>query len=130
MSEAAIACRVCGAASPRVYSGRVLGHDVDYHDCSACGYFQTETPHWLEQAYSAAINDVDTGILWRNQRNLRRVVMTLAAFGQLQGRVVDHAGGYGNLHWLGLMWMLVAWGLSHWAQREQARRDARGVAPG
>lgn len=97
MSEAAIACRVCGAASPRVYSGRVLGHDVDYHDCSACGYFQTETPHWLEQAYSAAINDVDTGILWRNQRNLRRVVMTLAAFGQLQGRVVDHAGGYGIL---------------------------------
>ncbi|MFZ5527901.1 MAG: MFS transporter [Pseudomonadota bacterium] len=46
------------------------------------------------------------------------------------GWVLDHAGGYGNLHWLGLMWMLVAWGLSHWAQREQARRDARGVAPG
>lgn len=41
------------------------------------------------------------------------------------GWILEHAGGYNHLHWLGLVWMLVAWSLSRWAQREQARRDAR-----
>ena len=70
---------------------------MSYFDCAACGYFQTESPFWLEEAYSSAINDVDTGILWRNQVNVRRVIMTLAAFGRLSGQVIDHAGGYGIL---------------------------------
>ncbi|RRS05568.1 MFS transporter [Aquabacterium soli] len=44
------------------------------------------------------------------------------------GWVLEHGGGYANLHWLGLVWMLVAWGLSRWAQREQIKRDARAMA--
>lgn len=91
------ACRVCGSTPRLTFSSRVLGHTVDYFDCEDCGYFQTEQPYWLEQAYSSAINSVDTGILWRNQLNVRRVIMTLAAFGCLRGRVIDHAGGYGIL---------------------------------
>ena len=90
-------CRVCGGPSRHMFSQRLLDHDVSYFDCAQCGYFQTEAPHWLDQAYASAINDVDTGILWRNQLNARRVVMTLAAVGRLSGRVVDHAGGYGIL---------------------------------
>lgn len=90
-------CRLCGAASHHAFSGPVLGHPVDYFDCAECGYLQTETPHWLERAYSVAINDVDTGIMVRNIVNARRVMMTLWAYGRLEGRVVDHAGGYGIL---------------------------------
>ncbi|ATU67336.1 class I SAM-dependent methyltransferase [Piscinibacter gummiphilus] len=90
-------CRVCGGRSLFTYSQRVLDDDVRYFDCAACGYFQTEKPYWLEKAYASAINDVDTGILWRNQLNVRRVLMTLSAFGKLSGVVVDHAGGYGIL---------------------------------
>jgi hypothetical protein len=90
-------CRVCGNPSHFALQGRVLTHEVSYYDCAQCGYFQTEAPYWLGQAYASAINDVDTGILWRNQLNARRVVMTLAAVGRLSGRVVDHAGGYGIL---------------------------------
>lgn len=90
-------CRVCGAPSPFVFAQHIIGHQVAYFDCPSCGYLQTETPYWLDQAYSSAINDVDTGILQRNQLNVGRVIMTLHTTRQLSGRVVDHAGGYGIL---------------------------------
>jgi len=90
-------CRVCGAQSRLCFRQRLLDHYVGYFDCPICGYFQTEPPFWLEQAYASAINDVDTGLLARNQLNARRVIMTLCALGRLNGRVVDHAGGYGIL---------------------------------
>lgn len=70
---------------------------MDYFDCATCDYVQTEQPTWLKHAYSSAINTVDTGILWRNQLNVRRVIMTLLALGKLKGLVLDHAGGYGIL---------------------------------
>jgi hypothetical protein len=91
------ACRLCGGQSTFAFSQKVLSRDVAYFDCAACGYFQTEQPHWLSEAYASPINDVDTGILWRNHLNVRRVIQTLAAFGMLSGRVGDHAGGYGVL---------------------------------
>lgn len=90
-------CRVCAHDSRHVFTQVVLGETVDYFDCSHCGYLQTETPHWLDRAYNRAINDVDTGIMVRNRTNVARVVMTLAAYSRLNGRVVDHAGGYGIL---------------------------------
>ncbi|HEY6643535.1 class I SAM-dependent methyltransferase [Povalibacter sp.] len=90
-------CRVCGGDSSFTFRLRVLDHDVAYFDCPRCGYFQTEAPHWLKQAYASAINDVDTGIMWRNQLNVQRVLMTLSALGKLRGRMIDHAGGYGIL---------------------------------
>lgn len=90
-------CRLCGAQSRFTFRQQLLDHAVAYFDCNECGYFQTESPHWLERAYASAINDVDTGILWRNQLNVKRVLMTLLAFNRLQGQVVDHAGGYGIL---------------------------------
>lgn len=90
-------CRVCSSPAKLVFRQALLRHDVGYFECNECGYLQTEAPFWLEQAYASAINDVDTGVLWRNQLNARRVVLTLATFGRLSGRVVDHAGGYGIL---------------------------------
>ena len=90
-------CRVCGSESNYAFSQPVLGRQVSYFDCGACGYVQTQMPDWLDEAYSRAINDVDTGIMMRNGLNVGRVVMTLIALGRLQGRVIDHAGGYGIL---------------------------------
>ncbi len=90
-------CRVCRGSSRYVFTQLVLGREVRYFDCCTCGYLQTETPTWLGEAYSSAINDVDTGIMVRNRTNVGRVVMTLAAYSRLNGLVVDHAGGYGIL---------------------------------
>ena len=90
-------CRVCGAGARHVFTLPVLDRDVDYFECPNCGYLQTQRPDWLAQAYARPINDADTGIMMRNRDNLRQVVMTLFALGQLHGRVLDHAGGYGIL---------------------------------
>jgi Methyltransferase domain len=90
-------CRVCGSDSGYVFSQPVLGRPTAYFDCQVCGYVQTQTPYWLDEAYSSAINSVDTGIMNRNLLNVRRVVMTLLALRRMRGRVIDHAGGYGIL---------------------------------
>ncbi len=90
-------CRVCGESSGFVFELPVLGNPVGYYECKRCRYLQTQEPYWLERAYKHAINDVDTGIMWRNQTNVGRVVMTMLSYGMLNGRVIDHAGGYGIL---------------------------------
>jgi hypothetical protein len=90
-------CRACGAPTHLAFHSKVLNRPVCYEACSVCGYLQTQTPDWLEQAYASAINIMDTGILYRNLLNVHRVVATLAALRRLHGRVVDHAGGYGVL---------------------------------
>jgi hypothetical protein len=91
------ACRVCGAASTFAFAQKVIGRDVSYFDCARCGYVQTESPYWLEEAYADPIDELDTGIMWRNSQNALCVVSTLAAARRIRGRVLDHAGGYGIL---------------------------------
>lgn len=90
-------CRLCGNNAHWAYNAKLLNHSVSYFHCPNCGYFQTEHPYWLQQAYSEAINDSDTGILVRNLDNARRVIMTLLSLGQITGKVLDYAGGYGIL---------------------------------
>ena len=90
-------CRACGAESLFLQKGTLFGIGVDYFECPACGYVQTEAPHWLDRAYADAINQSDTGILVRNQTNERIVLATLLVLGKLDGTVVDCAGGYGIL---------------------------------
>lgn len=90
-------CRLCGSAVNHAYKAELLNYMVNYFQCVECNYFQTETPYWLDEAYSDAINDSDTGILVRNLDNARRVIMTLFSLNDLNGRVLDYAGGYGVL---------------------------------
>ena len=90
-------CRVCGDSSSYVFTLPLLGRATAYFECQSCGYLQTQSPYWLEEAYARPINDVDTGIMWRNKVNVGRVIMTLVAYGCLRGKVVDYAGGYGIL---------------------------------
>ena len=92
-----LTCRVCGSSSSLVFAQSVIGRNVSYFDCAHCGYVQTETPYWLEEAYANAINELDTGIMWRNQLNVDRVILTLASMRDIDGRVLDYAGGYGIL---------------------------------
>jgi hypothetical protein len=95
--QLALDCRVCGEASPAIFEAPLLRHRVRYHECPDCGYVQTETPYWLQEAYGEAINRSDTGILRRNERNARLVIRVLAMLGHLHGTVIDCAGGYGLL---------------------------------
>jgi len=90
-------CRLCGVATRFLWLGRLLDHDVTYWECPACSYVQTEEPFWLDQAYSEAINDSDTGIMSRNLANARIVPIALMLMGNFRATVVDYAGGYGIL---------------------------------
>lgn len=90
-------CRVCNSLSAKLFSAEMLGSAVQFFECSRCGYVQTESPFWLDRAYSMAINDSDTGIMRRNRVNAQVVLMTLLALRILRERVVDFAGGYGLL---------------------------------
>lgn len=90
-------CRLCGEESRFLQKGTVLDFEVGYFECPACGYVQTEAPHWLSRAYAEAISASDTGIMVRNQANARIVLATMMVLGTLNGTVVDCAGGYGIL---------------------------------
>jgi hypothetical protein len=90
-------CRCCGANATFLFTGALIGHEVAYYECPVCSYVQTQDPHGLEQAYSNAINDSDTGIMARNQSNSQIVLSTLLTLGSLRDAMVDSAGGYGIL---------------------------------
>lgn len=91
-------CRVCGSfVNQSIFSAKLLNRTVNYFDCPKCRYVQTQEPEWLDQAYSSAINNCDTGIMVRNLANSRLVAATLHSLGLTTGTVVDCAGGYGIL---------------------------------
>jgi hypothetical protein len=93
-----INCRVCNAPKvEKLFSAYLLDRSVDYFECKVCEYVQTEAPTWLDEAYASAIHNCDTGIMARNQANVGLVLATLTDIGQINGRVVDCAGGYGIL---------------------------------
>ena len=44
-------CRACAAAARPIFNGSVRSREIEHQQCDACGYVQTETPAWLDQAY-------------------------------------------------------------------------------
>lgn len=93
-----ISCRVCNGKSGYLQSGKIFGCKVKYYECSMCDYVQTETPFWLDEAYSQPINFSDTGIVVRNNSNVANVLATLFLLKmRKRGVHVDFAGGYGLL---------------------------------
>ena len=92
-------CRMCSSTEIAfLHKGMLFGNiNVSYFECQICGYVQTETPYWLDRAYSETINASDTGIMWRNQTNARITLATMMMLGELDALVVDYAGGYGIL---------------------------------
>lgn len=121
-SGTAESCRVCSGATNFTFLVDVLGHPARYFDCPTCGYVQTETPHWLAQAYGQPIGDADTGIMLRNHANIEHVAAALLTLGRLRGRVLDVGGGFGIL-----VRMLRDIGIdAHWRDKHCENLLARG----
>jgi len=91
-------CTVCGTAMDHFDRGVVLGkYEVEFHRCRGCGLIAAPDPTWLEEAYSSAIYDGDSGLL-RRSRLLSSVTSTLIRSERLtKGTFLDWAGGYGTL---------------------------------
>jgi hypothetical protein len=72
-------------------------YDVRYLFCDSCGLLQTEEPYWLNEAYSNAIADADTGLVSRNLDIARRLSSLLYFCFDPGACYLEFAGGYGIL---------------------------------
>jgi hypothetical protein len=90
-------CKICGCNNlNKIFRAKVLNkYDVGYFQCPECLFIQTETPYWLEEAYSSAITLLDIGLLQRNSRYLPRVASMIELFFDKTKLFLDFAGGYG-----------------------------------
>lgn len=80
-------CPVCGAVGKELFTDKILKkYDVPYYQCPFCALIYTETPYWLEEAYSDAISVYDTGMMQRNMIDVLLVNMFLAlCFKKIRG---------------------------------------------
>jgi 2-polyprenyl-3-methyl-5-hydroxy-6-metoxy-1,4-benzoquinol methylase len=89
-------CKICGSPSSFFGETDVLKrYRVQYFRCEACGFIQTETPYWLEEAYSSAIACQDVGIMQRNLSNCELTSAVLNLLFPNISRAIDYGGGHG-----------------------------------
>jgi Methyltransferase domain len=89
-------CGICSSESRYFAHGTILGkHAIAYFRCDRCGFLQTETPYWLPEAYTRAINRSDTGLVDRNLRLATATRTIITRRFDAGGRFVDYGGGYG-----------------------------------
>lgn len=90
-------CNICSSSSLKTFNSYVLNkYDVSYFKCSNCGFIQTETPFWLNEAYESAITQLDIGLVSRNLY-FAEILEDFLNRGILNenGIYLDYAGGYG-----------------------------------
>lgn len=92
-------CRLCGTQANLLCKQRALKkYDVGYFQCPDCDLIQTERPFWLEEAYSSALSDCDTGAI---QRTMLTIELTLSLAWLLgietDSPCLDYGGGHGIL---------------------------------
>jgi hypothetical protein len=89
-------CKICSQASTAFAQARLLGrHEVQYYQCSNCGFVQTEEPFWFGEAYADAITSSDLGLVARNLGQSKICKAIIMAFFDSNGKFVDYGGGYG-----------------------------------
>jgi Methyltransferase domain len=89
-------CKVCNG--PSVFFGKadvLKRYSVQYFRCDNCGFIQTETPFWLEEAYASAIARQDVGIMHRNLVNCDVTSAVLNLFFPRAAKCVDFGAGHG-----------------------------------
>lgn len=96
MSASSMNCPACGNTMQSVFSRKVLNkYEVHYFECCYCGLIKTEKPYWIDEAYSSAIADMDTGLVQRNIDLSNRIALIIEDNFNGDGLFLDYAGGYG-----------------------------------
>jgi hypothetical protein len=96
-SHKAELCRCCKSELELFSSARVLTYKADYYQCTNCGSLQIENPHWIGEAHSAAISDLDTGLVARCLSASRLIGVFLFLQGRNKWTGIDWGGGTGLL---------------------------------
>lgn len=89
-------CNICSHSAVPFADAKILDrHDICYYQCSYCGFVQTESPYWLEEAYSDVINDSDIGLVGRNLQLAKLTYSVIITIFGNNGKFIDYGGGYG-----------------------------------
>ncbi len=96
MTALPMKCKICESESHKFAKASVLGkYDIDYFQCSNCGFVQTEEPYWLEEAYSDAIASSDVGLVFRNTTLSQKTDNIIFNIFNHEAKFLDYGGGYG-----------------------------------
>lgn len=96
-SDLAKECRCCMGNLEFFSSAQVLSYKADYYQCANCGSLQIENPHWIGEAHSTAISDLDTGLVARCLSASRLIGVFLFLQGRDNWTGIDWGGGTGLL---------------------------------
>src|SRR5689334_23291254 len=89
-------CKICQSLTNQFGQAEVLKkYNVSYYRCDKCGFIQTESPHWLDEAYSSSITKSDIGLLGRNLQTAGLTKLVILTCFNPGGRFLDYGGGYG-----------------------------------
>ncbi len=90
-------CRLCHSPTETAFSRPLmLKYTISYFKCTACGSLQTETPYWLNEAYSKKKEQFDTGKVSRTLINFFILRSFLNIIGiRSADRCADFGGGTG-----------------------------------
>jgi 2-polyprenyl-3-methyl-5-hydroxy-6-metoxy-1,4-benzoquinol methylase len=93
-----VECPICSGSRRELFQARLLRkYEVHYFLCETCGLIQTEQPYWLDEAYSSAIADADTGLVSRNLEIAKKLAGLLYFCLDPNAQYLEAAGGYGLL---------------------------------
>jgi Methyltransferase domain len=89
-------CKVCGSDTKEILTSTILNkYSIKYYQCLECRFIQTEEPFWLDEAYSDAIADLDTGYANRNVEMSSLTECVIKFFYSSNKMFLDFGGGYG-----------------------------------
>ncbi|MEC4989593.1 MAG: glycosyltransferase [Oscillatoria sp. PMC 1068.18] len=89
-------CNICQSQTYQFSNAKILNkYNIDYFQCSNCGFVQTEEPFWLKEAYSQAIASSDVGLVYRNL-NFAKIVSGIIFHNfDHNANFLDYGAGYG-----------------------------------
>ncbi len=89
-------CKICQQQSNYIFEKKILlKYPVKYHQCTNCGFVQTDEIFWLKEAYENAITSLDIGILVRNNFLVENISKIIDICFPKSNIFLDFAGGYG-----------------------------------
>lgn len=92
------ACKICKEKSEPIFEIQILRKYVKHlYFCRVCNCAFFPEPSWLDEAYSKAISDLDTGLLERSV-DISNVLTPFLFFSKLRKEtILDFGGGIGVL---------------------------------
>jgi glycosyltransferase involved in cell wall biosynthesis len=89
-------CKICASLVHQFDRAKVLNkHEINYFQCSNCGFIQTEEPFWLTEAYSEAIASSDVGLVFRNGQLSQIASHIIPQIFDHNAKFLDYGAGYG-----------------------------------